>query len=395
MMKRNTLIYMIVTALLFVSFVSSAGDVFSSTADDLKNQIDSVGSKQENIQNQLNNVNNALSDKQKEYEQYSKEYAQLAKEYEQETSSLQKQIDELSHIFTEIESLQHAIETQESAYKQALDLFYRRAMVTYRYTQYSAIQMYVESGNLFDYNARIRLMKDMLESDQAQMEALRIMKQDLDAKKSLVEVSSIDITQAIQEKEKLIEKLKNNQQILEEDLLVSRDAIARLEAQEAALEAESRRLEAEIRELQYQYEKLLGQDDGQLHFLWPAPTGKYITSYYGYRTHPISGKWAMHSGIDIGGAAEGANIVAAEDGVVVTAAWNEGGYGWYVIVYHGDGISTLYAHSSKLLVKEGDQVHRGQVIALIGNTGASKGAHLHFEVRVNGATRNPLDYLDV
>ncbi len=395
MIKRNTVIYILLAALLLGSFLNSANVVFSSTIDEIKHQINAADNQQQQIQNQLNQVNGAISDKQKEYEQYSKEYAQLAKQYEQETSSLQKKIDELSHIFAEIESLQQAIETQEQAYNQALDLFYRRAAITYRYAQYSAIQMYVESGNIFDYQSRVQLMQDMMESDKAQMEELRRMKQDLDGKKSLIEVSSLDITQAMQEKEKLVEKLKNNQQILEEDLLVCRDAIARLEAQEAALEDESKRLESEIRELQYQYEKLLGHDDGKLHFLWPAPTGKYITSYYGYRTHPISGKWAMHSGIDIGGAAEGSNIVAAEDGVVVTAAWNEGGYGWYVIVYHGDGISTLYAHSSKLLVKEGDQVRRGQVIALIGNTGASKGAHLHFEVRVNGATRNPLDYLDV
>ena len=102
----------------------------------------------------------------------------------------------------------------------------------------------------------------------------------------------------------------------------------------------------------------------------------------------------MHNGIDIG-AAGGTNIVASEEGVVVTATWNEGGYGWYVIIYHGEGISTLYAHASKLLVKAGDQVRRGQVIALVGNTGASRGDHLHFEVRLNGTPRNPLDYLNV
>ena len=237
-------------------------------------------------------------------------------------------------------------------------------------------------------------MKDMLESDQVHIEELRLMKQDLDDKKALVEISTLDIRQAVREKEILVEKLKNNEQILASDLSASRDAIHRLEAQEAALEAESKRLEAEIRELQWQYEKLLGNDDGTLHFLWPAPSGKYITSYYGYRTHPISGQWKMHNGIDIG-AAGGTNIVASEEGVVVTATWNEGGYGWYVIIYHGEGISTLYAHASKLLVKAGDQVRRGQVIALVGNTGASRGDHLHFEVRLNGTPRNPLDYLNV
>lgn len=394
MIKRNIVVYIVITSLLVVSFLSSASAVFSSTAEDIKNQIDSAGVLQDDIQNQLNKVNHAIADKQAEYEQYSKTYVQLAKEYEQETSLLQKQLDELEHIFAEIQGLQDAIGEKERQYACALDLFYKRAIVLYRYSQYSAIRQYIESGNVFDYNDRIRLMQDLLESDKVTMEELRIMKQDLDGKKALVEISTVDIAEAIREKELLVEKLKNNQQILESDMLASRDAIARLEAQEDALEAESKRLEAEIRELQYQYDKLLGKDDGKLYFLWPAPSGKRITSYYGYRTHPISGKWAMHSGIDIG-ASTGTNILAAEDGVVVTAAWNEGGYGWYVIVYHGDGISTLYAHSSKLLVKEGDQVRRGQVIALIGDTGAAKGSHLHFEVRVNGSTRDPLEYLNV
>lgn len=394
MIKRKVCIYITLTALLFTSFLGSANQVLSSTIEHIKDQMDQVGSQQDNIQNQLDKVNHAIAEQQKEYDALSKEYVQMANQYQQETSALQKQLDELETIFHEIEELQHTIEQNEAEYTQALDLFYKRAMATYRQSQCTALQTYIETGNIFAYKDRVRLMQDMLESDQVQLEALRRMKQDLDAKKALVEISTADVQAIVREKELLVEKLKNNQEILADDLSASREAIYRLEAQEAALEAESKRLESEIRELQYQYEKLLGNDDGQLHFLWPAPAGKYITSYYGYRTHPISGEWKMHNGIDIG-AAGGTNILAAEDGVVVTAAWNEGGYGWYVIIYHGDNISTLYAHSSKLLVKAGDQVQRGQVIALVGNTGASRGDHLHFEVRVNGATRDPLDYLNV
>lgn len=394
MIKRNVCIYILLTALLLTSFLGSANQVLSSTVEDIKNQIDQAGNKQDSIQNQLDKINHTLAEQQKEYDAISKAYVEIANQYQQETSALEKQLDELEIIFHEIEELQNTIVQNEQAYTRALDLFYKRAIVTYRQSQCSALQTYIECGNLFAYNERVRLMKDMLESDQVHIEELRRMKQDLDDKKTLVEISTLDIRQAVREKEILVEKLKNNQQILASDLSASRDAIHRLEAQEAALEAESKRLEAEIRELQWQYEKLLGNDDGTLHFLWPAPAGKYITSYYGYRTHPISGQWKMHNGIDIG-AAGGTNIVASEEGVVATATWNEGGYGWYVIIYHGEGISTLYAHASKLLVKAGDRVRCGQVIALVGNTGASRGDHLHFEVRLNGTPRNPLDYLNV
>lgn len=396
MIKRRVCTYVILTAFLLASFVSSATSVFSSTVDDLKNQISNTENKQDNIQNQLDKVNSALADKQKEYDKYSKEYAQLAKDYADQTTALQKQLDEIEHLFEEMEALQETIVAQEAEYQAALDLFYKRATLTYRYSKYSSLQMYIESGNIFDYNNRVRLLKDMMTSDRETMAELLRIKQDLDAKKELVEITTLDLAAAAKEKEAILNKIKNNQAVLESDLLVSRDAIKKLQAQEAALEAESQRIESELRELQYQYDKLLGNNDGQLRFLWPAPAGKYITSYYGYRTHPITGKWTMHSGIDIG-AAGGTNILASEDGVVVTVIYGTTGYGYYVIVYHGGdkGYSTLYAHCSKILVKVGDQVRRGQVIALVGTTGSSTGNHLHFEVRQNGATVNPLDYVSL
>ena len=100
----------------------------------------------------------------------------------------------------------------------------------------------------------------------------------------------------------------------------------------------------------------------------------------------------MHTGIDIG-AAHGTDIISSADGVVTSVIYNEGGYGWYIMVYHGDGITTLYAHCSKVIAKVGQQVKQGQVIALVGSTGASTGPHIHFEVRVNGKHTNPLDYV--
>ena len=394
MIKRKTLTYVILTLLLLASFVSSATSVFSSTVEDLKNQINNAGNKQDSIQDQLDKVSGAIADKQKEYEQYSKEYAQLNQQYQNETSKLQKQLDEIENLFREMEQLQKTIEEKEAEYQAALDLFYQRALLTYKYSNYSFLKMYVESGNVFDYNDRIRLMQDMMASDRETMEELTRLKKDLDAKKELVEITTLDLEAAAQEKEALLNKIKNNQAIVESDLTVSKNAIARLEAQEAALEAESKRIEAELKELQWQYEKMLGQHDGELRFLWPAPEGKWISSYYGYRTHPISGLWKMHSGIDIP-ANGGTPILASESGVVTTVAWDEYGYGWYCIVYHGDGYSTLYAHSSKILVKVGDQVTRGQTIALVGTTGGSTGNHLHFEVRLNGATQDPLNYVSL
>ena len=126
-------------------------------------------------------------------------------------------------------------------------------------------------------------------------------------------------------------------------------------------------------------------------FAWPVPSSGRITSNYGYRVHPVHKTKKFHSGLDIG-APYGTDIVAAADGTVTLATVN-GGYGKCIIINHGSGISTLYGHNSSLLVSSGAKVTRGQVIAKAGSTGVSTGPHCHFEVRINGATTDPLQYL--
>ncbi|MDR1002916.1 MAG: M23 family metallopeptidase [Oscillospiraceae bacterium] len=118
----------------------------------------------------------------------------------------------------------------------------------------------------------------------------------------------------------------------------------------------------------------------------PLASGR-VTSFYGYRTNPVTQKYAFHTGYDLG-AKEGADIYAVLDGTVRLAG-TDGGYGKRVIITHKKGIETLYAHCSKLLVKEGEKVKKGQKIALVGSTGNSTGPHLHIEFRKDGVRYDP------
>lgn len=126
-------------------------------------------------------------------------------------------------------------------------------------------------------------------------------------------------------------------------------------------------------------------------FINPAPNFVRVSSEYGYRIHPITKTKKLHTGIDLASAA-GSKCVAAASGTVIYAGWY-GGYGNAVVIDHGGGITTLYAHNSALLVSKGQQVTQGQQIAKIGSTGNSTGPHCHFEVRVNGSHTNPRAYL--
>ena len=124
---------------------------------------------------------------------------------------------------------------------------------------------------------------------------------------------------------------------------------------------------------------------------WPIPGYTTITSEYGMRVHPITGAYKLHTGTDIG-APMGADFVSAAKGVVVKATYNAA-YGNMVIIDHGGGVQTLYAHGSEILVQVGQEVEAGTPVLKVGSTGYSTGPHAHFEIRINGQTVNPLEYL--
>lgn len=126
-------------------------------------------------------------------------------------------------------------------------------------------------------------------------------------------------------------------------------------------------------------------------FIWPAPASYIVTSTYGNRIHPVYGIERFHYGIDIG-AYRGSDIVAADGGVVL-CAYEDWSYGNFVMIDHGNGYITLYAHMDYLYVSEGDVVSQGEALGACGDTGTANGPHLHFEIRNNSVFEDPLDYL--
>lgn len=185
---------------------------------------------------------------------------------------------------------------------------------------------------------------------------------------------------------------------LEVDIEAATALITELEADIEAYEKEYEESEAQAAEIAKRIDEMVAELEAQNKvivgtgsLIWPLPGYSYGSPDYGPRFHPILHYWRPHNGEDIS-APSGTPILAADGGSVLISGYDAGGYGNYVSISHGNGYVTLYGHMSSRAVSAGDSVSQGQVIGYVGSTGLSSGAHLHFEVRVNGSYTDPKSY---
>ncbi len=268
---------------------------------------------------------------------------------------------------------------------------------------------------------RISMVEEIAKSDQRMMEEIRTLasdvlsaKETLAAEKVTVEEKKTELAAAEEEleakraeSEKLLDELIANAELLDADM-EKYDAMKNELAEEIAQKEKeyNEKVEAE-RRAQEEANKnnngggstggsTGGGSTGDGSFLYPLPRscGSWCTSPYGYRYHPISGTYTFHSGVDLA-AAGGTPIYASKSGTVTTAAYAQYSWGNYVVINHGDGYSTLYAHMRYYAVSVGEYVNQGDVIGYVGTTGNSNGNHLHFNVYYNGSLQNPFDYVSV
>lgn len=313
---------------------------------------------------------------------------------EQELIKLNGELDDLQNSITEknkeIDKKQKDLEEKEALLQERLVVLYEAGD-----TSYLDVLL---TGNLVDFLSNYYMISQIAEFDtgvinkiEQDKNEIEEIKTKLEEDKSKVETVKQErqdkknsLNKAKSEKDKKVSALTAEQKTLQSKLDAYNNEMAKIKATEkAALEQEKANTSSSSSSNHY--------NGGQL--AWPTPGYSTITSPYGYRIHPIYGTKKFHSGIDIG-APRNANIVAAESGTVILASWGyNGGYGNYIIVSHGNGLTTRYAHCNSLSVSTGQKVSRGETIGKVGTTGDSTGNHLHFEVRVNGETKNPTSYL--
>lgn len=317
--------------------------------------------------------------------------------------ALRRTKTEIDRNTAELNETQHELELQRDRLRARV-----RASFMHGGVSYPEAVLDVETAN--ELGVSLQYMRSMMSEDQNQVQQITSLERKYEAA-----IGRLDTLRAVQDEAKAKRARERNR--VAELVTQRQEVAAQLQAQAekhqsvlAQLESDEQRYAAAVDDLEAESEAIRGRladlaakarreaDSGggaatpstsSGRFQWPVNGA--LTSSFGYRTHPVLGTQRLHAGADFG-AASGTPIVAAAAGTVVSAGW-QGGYGNAVIINHGAGVATLYAHQSRLAVSSGARVSRGQVIGYVGSTGMSTGPHLHFELRINGVPTDPVPRL--
>lgn len=351
----------------------------------------------------VSSLNTKLSNLDKEKSKIQKELKQIESKKKStmtKKAALDKQINVTEQEVETLNELISALDVQLSTVSAELsaaqakenkenDDFLKRIRIMEEEGSVSMLGVILSADSFSDMLARTELISDIVEGDKKLMRTLADTRAQIEAKKA-----ELDSTRAEQAKAK--SSLVNKQKSLETQYTNANNLLKSLNMEAKEYEKAFNEAEKAQEQAKAELKKLLAKSGSSSStyvggdFRWPTKA-TYITSYYGTRKDPITKKTSMHTGIDIG-ASKGSEIYAANSGTVIVAGWSSKGYGNYVVIDHGGGKSTLYAHMSKIKTTKGAKVAKGDVIGLVGSTGWSTGPHLHFEILINGNHTNPMNY---
>ena len=299
------------------------------------------------------------------------------KEIEAKRDKLQPLIDENQEVLTEKKA---KMEGRMKIYRQRLRDIYINGQINY-------LDVLLGAKDFSDFSSRMFLLQKIISRDLAMMDTIMKETAEIEARQKELDAQMADIEKMrsdLDEKQQKAEASKGERAQL---LYRAEEESRQADEDYDRLLAISENIASMLRSLERSSSMPTGGGTGK--FIWPV-TGE-ITSYYGWRTHPVFGTTRYHSGMDIA-CDYGTPIVAADSGTVIYSGWM-GGYGYAVMIDHGGGLVSLYGHNQELAVSEGQYVNKGQVISYAGSTGWSTGPHCHFEVRIHGEVTEPLDYL--
>lgn len=364
-----------------ISFTVGIRPVQAQSVEELQNYQGFVEQQRQIIQKQQQQINALTKPAQSRLEALRRNVRVTDAQIKDNETKIRQAREQLQKLSMRLQELEYDLNKRRDATSARL-----------RYLQRQQLQRWwvalLSSRDLNQFADRRRQIERIYNSDRQLLEEL--------TKRSLsVEKQRNQVVAQGNQLDLLTQKLKYQKANIESEVVAQQNAIDRLKSDRLALTQAEDRLAEDSRRLS---QIILAKVQPYSGLVLPPGTGQLmyptigpVTSNFGWRTHPILGTERFHSGIDFG-ADYGSLIYASESGRVIYADWY-GGYGNAVIIDHGNGITTLYAHCSELYVKDGDVVAKGQPISAVGSTGFSTGPHLHFELRANGEPIDPSAYL--
>lgn len=374
----------LVTAIVLVLVICLQGVI--SFADNI---LEDLQSQQQELQEQKNLTNGQLEEVQVQLSETMQQVQNLSETINQTESEIDGLNTRLQTLQTSITEEEQKLQIAQMDYDKQKKLFEDRMVAIYEAGETSYLDVLLSSKDITDFISNYYLISEIANYDTELLNQIDVQKKNIEETKETLDSQKKEYAESKKNAEKKAILLKNTQ-------TVKNNYMAKLTDAEKQLQAKIDEIDQATREVEAQIMLIAGANSNTQYvggvLAWPVPGYSTITSPFGMRVHPITGVYKLHTGMDIR-APIGANFVAANDGIVVKAEYNRA-YGNMVMIDHGGGIMTLYAHGSDILVQLGQTVKRGDPILKVGSTGYSTGAHAHFEVRVNGTYVNPVDYFN-
>ena len=339
---------------------------------------------------QLNETNNRLQAVQDEISQNMQQLQELddkIAQSQEEVNNINIQVEDLIKQIEENEEKLKNTQEECDKIQQVVDT---RLIAMYKAPKLQNLSILINSKSISDFLGNYYALKELTEYDTKLLEKIKQQKEEIETTQKILAEKKKQVVSNKQSQQKKSQILSNTKTMREY-------YISKLTAEELELQKQIDEYNIQVSEIEAEI-KLLALNSISDDYIggaitWPVPGYTTITSQYGMRVHPITGTYKLHTGVDVG-APIGASFVAAANGVVSKATYNPA-YGNMVVIDHGGGVQTLYAHGSEIVAKIGQIVKTGDEVLKVGSTGYSTGPHAHFEIRVNGQTINPMDFLVV
>ena len=359
-----------------------------NTTNNTNSNLTDLQTQQKDLQEQLQQSNEELEEVQSQLSENLQQIEKLDEKIRESENKIEELDVQVKTLQEEISNIQSQLDVAEKNYEKQKDIMEKRLIAIYEAGDTKYLDVLLNSRNISEFLSNYYLITEIASVDKDLLDEVESEKKEIELSKQKLEKNQESLATALQTQTKTSTVLQNTKTLRE-------NYVSRLSEEEKAKQAQ-------IDEITQQYDAIndqilelakQGLDTEYIGgvFAWPVPGYTKITSNYGMRVHPITGQYKLHTGVDIS-APIGANFVAANDGIVTKAEYNTA-YGNMVIIDHGGGISTLYAHGSEILVTVGQTVKRNDPILKVGSTGYSTGPHAHFEVRINGVVTNPIEYI--